>query len=83
MNPSMQKLLLFLGGVAVGAFAASTLRDQKSGVRPALAGAMAGAMNVRDKAMGALERTREDVSDFMAEVENVRVNKEENTKAEG
>jgi hypothetical protein len=71
MNSTMNKLLIFVGGAAVGALATSAFTSQR-GVRPALANVAAGAMDVRDKALGALERTREDVGDFMAEVEHAR-----------
>ena len=39
-----------------------------------------GAMNMRDKAVGALARTKEDVSDFMAEVEYARSAKKKGAK---
>lgn len=72
MNESSQKILLFLGGVALGSLATMVLAKHSDRLRPAVAEVAAGAMNMRDKAVGALQRAKEDVSDFMAEVEHAR-----------
>ncbi len=50
-----------------------TLSKNKDGLRPALADLTANAMDLRDKAAGAFQRTKEDLGDFMAEVEEARV----------
>ena len=76
MNESTQNLLIFLGGIAVGSLAVLTLSKNKDGLRPALADLTANAMDLRDKA-GAFQRTKEDLGDFMAEVEHARAAKAE------
>ncbi|MDO9584603.1 MAG: hypothetical protein Q7J24_16080 [Desulfomicrobium sp.] len=77
MNGYPQKLLLFLGGVAIGSLATIALSRNSETLRPAVTELAAGALNLRDKAVGALHRTKEDVSDFMAEVEHARASKAE------
>lgn len=54
-----------------------TLSKNKDGLRPALADLTANAMDLRDKAAGAFQRTKEDLGDFMAEVEHARAAKAE------
>lgn len=82
MNESSQKLLFFLGGVALGSLAAMAVSKNSDKLRPMVAEVAAGAMNVRDKAVGALARTKEDVSDFIAEVEYARSSKKKDADAE-
>ncbi|WP_028318085.1 hypothetical protein [Desulfobulbus elongatus] len=77
MNESTQNLLIFLGGVALGSLAVLALSKNKEGLRPALADLTANALDLRDKAAGAFQRTKEDLSDFMAEVEHARAEKGE------
>jgi hypothetical protein len=77
MNESTKNLLLFLGGAAVGSLAVLALSKNTTTMRPALADLASGALDLRDKAMGALQRTKEDVSDFMAEVDYARAVKAE------
>jgi hypothetical protein len=72
MNESTQKLLLFLGGAALGSLTVMALSKGSSTMRPTMANLAAGAMDLRDAAMGTLQRTKEDISDFMAEVEHAR-----------
>lgn len=80
MNESTQKVLLFLGGLALGTLGASMLNKHSSSLRPAMTGLTAGALELRDKAVGMLQRTKEDVSDFMAEVEYARTAKAAETE---
>lgn len=80
MNDSTQKILLFLGGLALGSLGAAMLNKQSGSLRPAMAGLTAGALELRDKAVGMLQRTKEDVSDFMAEVEYARAAKAEESE---
>lgn len=77
MNESTQKLLLFLGGVALGSLGVYALSKNSGNLRPTLTKLTADALDLRDKAMGTLQRTKEDVSDFMAEVEHARTAKAE------
>jgi hypothetical protein len=76
MNESTQNLLIFLGGIAVGSLAVLALSKNKDGLRPALADLTANALDLRDKAAGAFQRSREDLGDFMAEVEHARASRE-------
>ena len=77
MNESTQKLLLFLGGLALGSLGVVALSKKDASLRPAMTNLAAGAMDLRDKAMGTIQRTKEDVSDFLAEVEHARTVKAE------
>lgn len=82
MNESTQKVLLFLGGLALGSLGAAMLSRHSSSLRPAMTGLTAGALELRDKAVGVLQRTKEDVSDFMAEVEYARASRAGETESE-
>lgn len=77
MNESTQKLLLFLGGVALGSLGVIALSKKDANLRPAMTNLAAGAMDLRDKALGTLQRTKEDLGDFLAEVEHARAAKAE------
>jgi hypothetical protein len=48
------------------------LTKESTALRPGLAGLAAGALDLRDKAIGAVQCAKEDISDFMAEVEYAR-----------
>jgi hypothetical protein len=77
MNESTEKLLLLLGGAALGSLAVLVLSKSSSTMRPTMTNLAAGALDLRDAALGTLQRTKEDIGDFMAEVEHAR-----NVKAE-
>lgn len=77
MNESTQKLLLLLGGVALGSLGILALSKNETTLRPTLTNLAAGALDLRDKALGTLQRTKEDMGDFMAEVEHARTAKAE------
>lgn len=77
MNDSTQKLLLLLGGVALGSLGVIALSRKPDSLRPTLTKLTADALDLRDKAVGSIQRTREDVSDFIAEVEHARTAKAE------
>ncbi|WP_310601402.1 hypothetical protein [Desulfobulbus sp.] len=83
MNESTQNLLIFLGGVALGSLTVLALSKNKEGLRPALAGLTANALDLRDKAAGAIQRTKEDLGDFMAEVEHARTEKADSQAPKG
>lgn len=73
MGDATEKLLLVLGGAALGSLAVLGLsKGNTENLRPALAEMAAGSLNLRDKALGAVQRVRENASDFMAEVEYAR-----------
>jgi hypothetical protein len=72
MSESTEKLLLFLGGAVMGSLAVVALTKESTALRPGLAGLAAGALDLRDKAIGAVQCAKEDISDFMAEVEYAR-----------
>lgn len=81
MNESTQNMLIFLGGIAVGSLAVLALSKNKEGLRPALADLTANVLDLRNKAAGAFQRTKEDLGDFMAEVEHARAAKEATPEA--
>lgn len=72
MNENFKGLLYFLGGVAVGALGVVALSKNKLELKPALTDLAAGAMDLKEKVACVVERAKEDVSDFMAEVEHAR-----------
>ncbi len=72
MSDSSQNLLFFIGGIALGSLAVFALSKNNDGTRPALADLAAGALDLRDKAVGTLQRSKEDLSDFLSEVEHAR-----------
>jgi hypothetical protein len=72
MSEATEKLLLFIGGAVMGSLAVVALTKESTALRPGLAGLAAGALDLRDKAIGAVQCAKEDISDFMAEVEYAR-----------
>jgi hypothetical protein len=76
MNENMKIGLFFVLGVAAGALGAVAVSRGNLNLKPALAGLMAGGMELRDKAAAAFERAREEVEDVVAEAEHLRTDKE-------
>ncbi len=72
MSDSTQNLMFFVGGIALGGLAVFALSKNSDGTRPALADLAAGALDLRDKAATTLQRSKEDLSDFLSEVEHAR-----------
>jgi len=64
--------LLFLGGAALGALAVYALTKSNPGVKPFLADAVAGGLNLKDKFMGVVGQARENLEDLVAEAEHAR-----------
>jgi hypothetical protein len=77
MNGSTEKLLLVLGGAVLGSLGVLAFSKNSGNLRPTLTKLTADALDLRDKAVGTIQRTKEDVSDFIAEVDHAR-----NAKAE-
>lgn len=61
--------MAFLGGVLVGALGAVAITRGKLDVKPLAADLLAGGMNLRDKAMNAVESVKEDLADVVAEAQ--------------
>lgn len=80
MNQGTEKLLYLLGGVALGSLAVLALSNKNTNLKPILTGLASGVLDLKDKAAGAVQRGKEDLSDFMAEVEHARANKNETEK---
>lgn len=72
MSDTSQNLLFLVGGIAIGSLAVLALSKDKTSTRPALAGLAADALDFRDKAVTTFQRSKEDMADFMAEVEHAR-----------
>lgn len=75
MNQGTEKLLYLLGGVALGSLAVLALSNRNNNLRPILTDLASGALDLKDKTIGAVQRGKEDLTDFMAEVEHARANK--------
>lgn len=69
MNETTKYGLAFLGGVLVGALGAVAITRGKLDVKPLAADLLAGGMNLRDKAMNAVESVKEDLADVVAEAQ--------------
>ncbi len=61
--------LVFLGGAALGAMAA-TCTARKDGVRPLAAELLSRGMDVKDCVMGKVETLKENVEDLVAEAQH-------------
>lgn len=64
--------MFMLGGVVLGMAAAVVLGQQKSQVRPALAGLLSRGLDAKDQAVTAFEVVREQTEDLFAEAEDIR-----------
>ena len=64
--------MFMLGGVVLGMAAAAILGQQKSQVRPAVAGLISRGLDVKDQAVTALEVVKEQAEDLFAEAEDIR-----------
>lgn len=80
MNETTKYGLAFLGGVLVGALGAVAITRGKLSVKPLASDLLAGGMNLRDKAMNAVESVKEDLADVVAEAQ-VKVQEREAAKA--
>ena len=81
MNETTKYGLAFLGGVLVGALGAAAITRGKLNVKPLASDLLAGGMNLRDKALNAVESVKEDLADVVAEAQ-VKVQEREAAKAE-
>jgi hypothetical protein len=80
MNQGTEKLLYLLGGVALGSLAVLALSNRNNNLRPILTDLASGALDLKDKTIGAVQRGKEDLTDFMAEVEHARATKNQAEK---
>lgn len=71
-NDYLKGGLLFAAGAAVGAVAVVALSKGKLDLKPAAAGLVSGALNLRDKTLTVFEKAKEGVEDVVAEAQHRR-----------
>jgi len=72
MSQHSRNGMFMLGGIVLGMAAAVVLGQQKSQVRPAIAGLISRGLDVKDQAVTALEVVKEQTEDLFAEAEDLR-----------
>lgn len=73
--------LIFLAGAAMGALTTLLLTKGQDGVKPAVAGLVAGGLNLKDKTLTVFEKAKENLEDIVAEAEHLRTDPKAETKA--
>lgn len=69
MNQNYKYGLFFLGGLAVGALGAMALSRGKLSVKPLATDLISSGIDLRDKALAAVEGVKEDLADVVAEAQ--------------
>lgn len=69
MNETTKYGLIFLGGVVVGALGACAISRGKLNIKPLAADLVSGGLELREKALGAVEGVKEDLADVVAEAQ--------------
>ena len=69
MNQNYKYGLFFLGGLAVGALGAMAISRGKLSVKPLATDLISSGIDLRDKALAAVEGVKEDLADVVAEAE--------------
>lgn len=69
MNQSYKYGLFFLGGLAVGALGAMAISRGKLSVKPLATDLISSGIDLRDKALAAVEGVKEDLADVVAEAQ--------------
>ena len=67
MNQNYKYGLFFLGGLAVGALGAMAISRGKLSVKPLATDLISSGIDLRDKALAAVEGVKEDLADVVAE----------------
>ena len=67
MNETTKYGLIFLGGVVVGALGACAISRGKLNIKPLAADLVSGGLELREKALAAVEGVKEDLADVVAE----------------
>ena len=69
MNQNYKYGLFFLGGLAVGALGAMAISRGKLSVKPLASDLISSGIDLRDKALAAVEGVKEDLADVVAEAQ--------------
>ena len=69
MNQNVKYGLFFLGGVALGALGAVAIARGKLDVKPLATSLLSSGLDLRDKALAAVESVKEDIADVVAEAQ--------------
>ena len=69
MNQNVKYGLFFLGGVALGALGAVAITRGKLDVKPLATSLLSSGLDLRDKALAAVESVKEDIADVVAEAQ--------------
>ncbi|BBF23874.1 hypothetical protein [Sutterella megalosphaeroides] len=69
MNETTKYGLIFLGGVVVGALGACAISRGKLNIKPLAADLVSGGLELREKALAAVEGVKEDLADVVAEAQ--------------
>ena len=69
MNQNVKHGLFFLGGVALGALGAVAITRGKLDVKPLATSLLSSGLDLRDKALAAVESVKEDIADVVAEAQ--------------
>lgn len=69
MNETTKYGLFFLGGVVLGALGAVAVTRGKTDLKPLATDLLAQGLQLKDKALGAVESVREDLADAVAEAQ--------------
>lgn len=69
MNLNVKYGLFFLGGVALGALGAVAITRGKLDVKPLATSLLSSGLDLRDKALAAVESVKEDIADVVAEAQ--------------
>ena len=81
MNEAWKSVLLFLGGVAVGAVGAAAISKNKGQLKPLAADLLSRGIDVKDAVMGKVESVKENVEDLLAEAQQVSEQRKEAKEA--
>lgn len=82
MNQNVKYGLFFLGGVALGALGAVVVTRGKLDVKPLATNLISGGIDLREKALAAVESVKEDIADVVAEAQVKSQEKREAAEAD-
>lgn len=77
INQATKYGLFFLGGVAVGALGVMAVSRGKLNIKPLATDLIAGGIELRDKALAAVDGVKEDLADVVAEAQVKQQEKKE------
>ncbi len=81
MNQNLKYGLFFLGGMAVGALGAVVVTRGKLDIKPLASSLISEGMNLREKALAAVDSVKEDLADVVAEAQVKNQEKKEKREA--